>query len=362
VTHLEASHFHLGEAYAAVDRHRLDDRRPYIYRTRDFGKTWKLISQGISDPAFLNCIREDPKRAGLLFAGTEFGVYVSFDDGDQWQSLQLNLPVSSVRDLVIHDNDLIVATHGRAFWVIDNISPLRELNNNTVGQTRLFKPAVAVRINNDPFTGTPVPPDEPQAKNPATGAYLDYYLPCAVNSISLTILDSQGKAIRHFSSDDKPTSLPANMPIAPRWLPAPQQLSKEAGMHRWMWDLRYGRGAEITGDGDSDDGPPAPGPFVLPGAYQVRLDAGGKTFTQPIVVKLDPRSAASVSDLHEQFSWARRVYISMAEADKTKGAEALTRQLNGILRSIESADRTPPSQVIAAYQEILKKLEPLLKH
>ena len=345
-----------------MDRHRLDDRRPYIYRTRDFGKTWNLVTTGISDPAFLNCIREDPKREGLLFAGTEFGVYVSFDDGDQWQSLQLNLPITSIRDLVIHDNDLIVATHGRAFWVIDNMSPLREVTDKTTEQTHLFKPVPAVRINNDPFTGTPLPPDEPQAKNPASGAYMDYYLPANVSSLSLTILDSQGKVVRHFSSNDKPSEVPATLPIAPRWLPPPPKLSSAAGTHRWIWDLRYGRGAEITGDSDDDDdSPPAPGPLVLPGTYQLKLEADGKTFTQSIIVKMDPRSAASAIDLNEQFSWAHKVYVSLAEASKTKGAEALARQLNGLLNAIESADRRPPAQVIAAYEETVKKLKPLLK-
>ena len=362
VTHLEASHFHLGEAYAAIDRHRLDDRKPYIYRTRDFGKHWELAASGMTDPAFLNCIREDPKRQGLLYAGTEFGVYVSFDDGDHWQSLQLNLPITSIRDLVIHDNDLIVATHGRAFWVIDNISPLREITSQTTTAVHLFKPAKAFRITNDPFTGTPVPPDEPQAKNSPDGAYIDYYLPHDTETLTITILDPQGKVIRRFSSADKPAPIPTTMPIAPRWLTPPPQLRAQAGMHRWIWDLRFGRGSEITGDSDDDNGPPAPGPFVLPGTYQVKLETGGQSFTQSVTVQMDPRSIATQADLTQQSLWAQKVYAALLQATNTKGAEAIARQLNGLLNAIESADRTPPSQVIAGYQDALKKLKPLLTH
>ena len=379
VTHLEASHFNLGEAYAAIDRHRLDDRKPYIYRTRDFGKTWTLLIDGISDPAFLNCIREDPKRQGLLYAGTEFGVYVSFDDAAHWQPLQLNLPVTSVRDLVIHDNDLIVATHGRAFWVIDNISPLRELHATAPQEALLFRPAKTVRINNDPFTGTPIPPDEPQATNPEAGAYIDYYVPHDVHEVTLTITTTDGKVIRRFSSKDKPIPPPTTLPIAPRWLPAPPQLSTRAGAHRWIWDLHCGRGAEVTGDSDDDDGPRAPGPFVLPGTYQVKLTVDGKTTAQPLTILMDPRSLATPADLNQQLTWAQKVFTSMVEANKAiahltdlaskskdaqatlAGIQTIARTLNGLLNAIESADRTPTSQVIAAYQEASQKLAPLLK-
>jgi photosystem II stability/assembly factor-like uncharacterized protein len=254
VTQIEASHSRLGEAYAAVDRHRLDDQRPYLYRTRDFGKTWSLIVDGISAPSFLNCIREDPKKQGLLYAGTEFGVYVSFDDGSHWQPLQMNLPISSVRDLVIHDDDLVAATHGRAFWILDNISPLREMADvKAAGDPYLFRPARAIRIDNDAFSGTPLPPEEPQAENPPLGAYIDYYLSRDSTSVSLTILDAQGKVIRRFSSADKPPAVPSNLPIAPRWLHPTPVLSGTAGTHRWIWDLRYGRGADLSAGGDDDD-------------------------------------------------------------------------------------------------------------
>ncbi len=369
ITHLEPSHFNLGEAYAAVDRHRLDDRQPYTYRTRDFGKTWKLIADGISDPAFLNCIREDPKRQGLLYAGTEFGVYVSFDDGDYWQPLQLNLPVTSIRDIVIHDNDLIVATHGRAFWVLDNISPLRELRDSMT--TYLFHPATTIRINNDAFSGTPLSPDEPQAKNPAKGAYIDYYLASDAQNVALAILNRQGKVIRRFASTDKPKPVPTNLPIAPRWFEPPPQLSTQVGVHRWMWDLHYGRGAELSADSDDDDSGPAAGPFVLPGTYQVKLTVDGKDFLRSLTIQMDPRSIATPADLNQQFSWGLKVYTSMTEADRAltnakdktlrDGLQQSIRALNGLLTAIESADRTPTSQMIAAYQETLDKLKAQLQ-
>jgi hypothetical protein len=363
ITHIEASHFKLGEAYAAVDRHRLDDQKPYIYKTLDYGKTWSLIVDGIAEPAFLNCVREDPKRQGLLYAGTEFGVYVSFDDGARWQPLQLNLPVTSVRDLVIHDDDLVIGTHGRSFWILDNISPLRQMNDRISADTAyLFRPAPAIRINNDGFSGTPVPPDEPQAQNAPAGAYVDYYLSHDASDVSLTILNAQGKVIRRFTAKDKAAPIPSNLPIAARWLQASPVLSGKAGMHRWVWDLRYGRGADIVAGGDDDDAPPAPGPFVLPGSYQVKLAAGGKEFIEKFNVKMDPRSVATPAELNQQFRWASEVYTTLTEADKAiakhanPGLQALARQLNAVLAALESADRTPPSQVIAAYQDLAQKL------
>jgi photosystem II stability/assembly factor-like uncharacterized protein len=387
VTHIEVSHFKPGEAYAAVDRHRLDDQRPYLYKTRDFGKTWSLTVVGIPAPAFLNCIREDPKKQGLLYAGTEFGIYVSLDDGAHWQPLQLNLPVTSIRDLVIHDDDLIVATHGRSFWVMDNISPLREMTDRlSASDAYLFRPAPAVRVNNDAFSGTPVPPDEPQALNAPSGAYIDYYLAHASDDISLTILNTEGKVIRRFSSKDKPAPIPTNLPIAPRWLHETSVLSGTAGMHRWIWDLRYGRGADPGAGGDDDDAAKVPGPLVLPGAYRVKLTADGKELAQSLDVRMDPRSIATPAELSLQFLWAQKVYNSLTETDKiiasltaleehsadaaqqarckavlsgksdNPGLQTLARSLNGILGALESADRTPPSQVISAYQDTARKL------
>ncbi len=406
ITHIEVSHFTRGEAYAAVDRHRLDDMRPYLLRTRDFGKTWKPIITGIADHAFLNAIREDPKHKGLLFAGTEFGVYVSFNDGDLWLPLQLNLPVTSVRDLVIHGDDLVIATHGRSFWILDDITPLRQIGENVASvDAWLYKPATAIRMTSDSFPGTPVPPEEPQAQNPPRGAYLDYYLrDNASGEITLEILDARGKTIRRFSSGDKPIKPPANVPIAPRWFPKPQELSEEAGMHRFVWDLRYGRTGETTEFDEEEGAQRWLGPLVLPGTYKVKLTINGRESVQPLEVRMDPRSRATNAELLAQFQWAQRVFVDMVAARKaaaelhelqtqlgkvkaslgedkkslldaiaavnqksgdiltggTQGSEyglqAASRALTTTLSALENADRMPPSQVIALYQETGKTL------
>ena len=203
VTLIEASHFDAAEAYAAVNRSRLDDQAPYIYRTRDFGATWQLVTVGIGPSAFVRAVREDPQTKGLLFAGTELGAYVSFDDGDHWQPLQLNLPVCSVRDLTIHGDDLVIATHGRSFWIFDDITPLRQVKEARQGAW-LYKPAVAVRIDNDSFAGSPLPPEEPTAENPPSGAMIDYALSFAAKEVTLEIFDAQQNLVRKFSSADKP--------------------------------------------------------------------------------------------------------------------------------------------------------------
>ena len=201
VTHIEASHSDAGTAYAAVDRHRLDDLHAYLYRTRNFGKNWELVSNGIPEGYFLNCVREDPVRKGLLYACTEKGVFVSFDDGDHWQPLQMNLPTTSVRDLVIHGDDLVIATHGRSFWILDDIAPLRQITAEMAQSTSwLFQPATAYRVRPGTDQGTPVPFDEPHADNPPDGAVLDYYLKDTQSTpVQLEIFDSArrtGAALR----------------------------------------------------------------------------------------------------------------------------------------------------------------------
>ncbi|MBV8068472.1 MAG: hypothetical protein JO270_01105, partial [Acidobacteriaceae bacterium] len=406
ITLIEASHFAAGKAYAAVDRHRLDDLHPYLYRTRDFGKTWTSIVAGIPDSAFLNCIREDPKREGLLFAATEIGVYVSFDDGDHWASLKSNMPVTSVRDIAVHGDDLIAATHGRAFWVLDNITPLRQIRDTAESaDVRFYKPAVAVRMKSDLFVGTPLPPDEPQAKNPPAGVYLDYFLPQNVSSpLTLEIFDSQGMAVRQFSTAEKAPSLPANLPVAPRWLPRPQVLSTQAGMHRFVWDLRFARNSsDISIGGDDEEGEPAVGPLVLPGTYTAKLSVNGHVYSQPIQVVMDPRVTATSAELEDQFQWAEQAFDAMMEAKnnvaqlqalqvalgkvhassgqgslaaaikaaqeksgsiltggdlgREQGLQSSSRALSIVLSAVESADRTPPAQVIELYRQSTKVLQ-----
>ncbi len=295
VVMLEASHADVNEAYAAVDRHRLEDYEPYIYRTRDGGKTWQKITAGLPSGVYMQTVKEDPQRHGLLFAGTELGVYVSFDDGDHWQSLQLNLPPASVRDLVIHEDDLIVATHGRGFWVLDDITPLRQASDE-VAQSRafLFRPADAFVLPPYSENGTPQPRDEPLAENAPYGAIIDYYLKSdASGPVTLEIVGPAGDVVRRFSSEDKLTPVdPNTLDIPASWVPAPKALPATAGMHRWLWNLRPPPPAE-GGRGGGGGAAVFGGrgvPPVLPGTYTVRLTVGGKQFTQPLRVKPDPRA------------------------------------------------------------------------
>ncbi|MDQ3920485.1 MAG: hypothetical protein M3348_18650 [Acidobacteriota bacterium] len=294
VVMLEASHSDVNEAYAAVDRHRLEDYEPYVYRTRDGGKTWQKITAGLPPGVYMQTVKEDPERRGLLFAGTELGVYVSFDDGDHWQSLQLNLPPASVRDLVVHEDDLIVATHGRGFWVLDDITPLRQASDE-VAQSRafLFRPADAFILPPYSENGTPQPRDEPLAENAPYGAIIDYYLKSdASGPVTLEIVGPAGDLVRRFSSEDKLTPVdPNTLDIPASWVPAPKALPATAGMHRWLWNLRPPPPAE---SGRGGGGAAVFGgrgvPPVLPGTYTVRLTAGGKSYTQSLRVKPDPRA------------------------------------------------------------------------
>ncbi len=315
---IEASHFDPAVAYAAVDRGRLDDQTPYLYRTRDYGASWQLVTNGITAPAFLRAVREDPQSKGLLFAGTEFGVYVSLDDGDHWQSLQLNLPVSSIRDLAIHGDDLVVATHGRAFWILDNITPLRQVSEaRKAGGPWLYRPATAIRVDNDFFTGTPLPPEEPTAENPPNGAMIDYFLPSTAGAVRLEVFDSQQKLVRRFSSEDasggQRTRKHRPLPIAERWFPKPEVLEKTAGMHRFVWDLAWGSSGGPDADEDSEYRNPS-GPKVVPGIYQVRLTVDGKTQEQALKIIMDPRSAATPEVLAEQLQLGQQIFGETIEA------------------------------------------------
>jgi photosystem II stability/assembly factor-like uncharacterized protein len=354
---IEASHFNAAEAYAAVDRHRSDDQRPYVFRTRDFGKSWQPITNGFAPNAFVYCVREDPKQHSLLYAGTEFGVYVSFDTGDHWQPLQLNLPVTSVRDMVIHGDDLVIGTHGRGFWILDDITPLREVARNADSTTaRLFAPAFAYRAKHDMFLGTPLPTEEPQAENPPEGAYIDYYLPDRASEMSLDILDSTGHLMRHFGSNDQPLPLPKAPAIAPRWLPKPGALNTSAGMHRFAWDLRFGDPREITVDDPEGVGIDTwIGPVVIPGKYQAKLTVNGRSLVQPFEIKMDPRCTASQQDLLQQFEWAKRAFNGMIAARRAH-LDSLAANFTAALEAIESADRAPTAQAIQLVQESEKQL------
>jgi photosystem II stability/assembly factor-like uncharacterized protein len=395
---IEASRFDPAVAYVAVDRHRLDDCKPYLYRTRDYGKTWQPIAAGIGEQSFVNAIREDTKQKGLLFAGTELGIYVSFDDGDHWQPLQLNLPVASVRDIAIHGDDLLVATHGRAFWILDNITPLRQIASQPQNANfLLYQPATAIRIDNDVFLGSPLPPEEPAAKNPPDGAVLDYYLKAPAKRVTLEIYGPSGKLVRRFVSGAKQPTYPP-LPIAPRWLPKPLLLENSAGMHRFVWDLRWsssGSPEEIE-EGEAYGAPRWP--IAIPGIYKLSLMVDGDTFTQNLKVEMDPRSSATSAELAEQlrlgleiFGEVGRSRRAVAEIGAVKkrldeaqqklsghqpellkqltelqeaiakiekgsgpammGLEAATTGLASALRVVEGGDRTTPSQAVELYRQ-----------
>ena len=318
-------------AYLAVDLHRLDRHEPLLYRTRDSGRTWRAIVQGIPADEFTSVVRADPRRAGLLYAGTSRAVYVSFDDGEAWQPLALNLPTTWMRDLLVHDDDLILATQGRGIWVLDDVAPLRELAAGAVtAPAHLFAPAPAVRLRASENHDTPWPPETPLGENPPTGAVLDYWLErAAPDSVTLTITDPSGALVRRFSSQDRPESLAARRYFEAAWLAAPRTLRTSAGMHRFVWDLRERRpaapeyGYAIAAVRTAGTPARPEGPLVLPGAYTVTLAAGGATVSRPLTVRLDPRVRVPERDLREQL-------------EQTRAAIALLERCVGALREIES--------------------------
>ncbi|MDD5543102.1 MAG: hypothetical protein PHX83_07995 [Acidobacteriia bacterium] len=413
---IEASHFDPATAYAAVDRHRLDDYQPYIYRTHDFGKTWKRINDGIREPAFVNAVREDPVRKGLLFAGTELGVYVSFDDGEHWQPLQLNLPVASIRDLAVEQNDLIAATHGRSFWILDDIASLRQMNRGVLeSEAHLFKPQDTVRVRENVTHDTPLPPEEPAGQNPPYGALIDYYLKSEpAGDVSIEILDNTGKLVRKFSSSDKPFD-PGTPPFPNYWLRPAGPPSKNPGLNRLAWDLRYPRPAVLNfqfgiAAAFGANAPALPmGPRVLPGTYRVRLAVNGKSYSQTFSVKPDPRVTTARLDLVKQFDLemkidgalkqdfdalteARKVREQIKKLDnslsKTAGNETLLGHLKsldekiggllgeggsrrsagaglarlngglaGLMTVVDTADRAPTAAAQSAFADFRKQLD-----
>ena len=311
---LDAGHFDKNTAYAAVNTLRLDDLRPHIYRTHDAGATWTEITNGIPNNENTDVVREDPERKGLLFAGTERAVYVSFDDGDHWQSLRLNMGASSIRDLIIKGDDLCVATHGRGFWILDNITPLRQLQNSLVkAQAVLFRPQTAVRVRWNMNSDTPIPPDEAAGENPPDGAMIDYYIGSTSGPATLEIKDEAGQVVRRYSSADPlPTPDPA-LAIPPYWVRPPQKLAGEPGMHRFLWDMHY---APIPGLQPQypiaavyrNTAPEATSPWARPGKYTVILTLGGKSYQQLLTLVMDPRVKTSNADLAEQFKLSKDLY------------------------------------------------------
>jgi len=426
VSVLEASHFDAGTAYAAINCFRLDDLHPHIYRTRDFGSSWQEITSGLAGNAPVNTVREDPVRKGLLLAGTETSVYVSFDDGDHWQPLQLNLPHTSMRDLAVHDDDLVVGTHGRSFWILDDITPLRQLNADLAKTpVTLFAPEPAVRFRWNRNTDTPLPPEFPAGQNPPDGAILDYYLATAAReAVVLEILDSEKHLVRRYSSRDtvEPIGkLAAQHPIPMYWVRPSPILSGEAGMHRFVWDLHYPSPQALEHEFPISaivhDTPLSPrGALALPGRYTLRLTVDGQSYTQPLMVRMDPRIKTSEADLHKQFAMETGAVRGMdesyealrqvqsvraqlaARAGKLKTGETadsvsalersvaelqgavqsgffglppsgkqpenlstLNQHFAGILAVADSADAAPTTQAAAVYQELEKALSGLVE-
>ena len=407
VTQIDASHFDAGTAYVSVSRFRLDDLTPYVYRTRDGGASWKRITTGLPADAPVNVVREDPERAGLLFAGTEKGVSVSFDDGDTWQSLRGNLPATSVRDLIVKDADLVVATHGRSFWILDDISRLRQWTGEaSAGGVELFRPRRAYRLRRNQNTDTPLPPEEPAGENPPDGAILDYRLAAAPASpVTLEIRDAAGHVVRRYSSADSPKSPDPNAyPVPAYWFRTAETLPAAAGTHRFVWDLREEPPAALHRSfpisAIAGDTPLVPeGPLVPPGTYTVTLAAGGVSSTQTLAVAMDPRVTATASDLVKQSEAARAITAALARdvaalgevraaraklakarptekttaldaalVDLEEGREAAGgdlstegfRRLNGrlvtLLEVVESADAAPTAQASAALADTLRAL------
>jgi photosystem II stability/assembly factor-like uncharacterized protein len=392
VSILEASHTNGKVAYAAINTLRLDDLRPHILRTRDGGATWQEIVAGIPANENVNVVREDPKRTGLLFAGTERAVYVSFDDGDHWRSLRNDMPATSVRDLAIKDDDLIAATHGRGFWILDDISALRQ---DASAAPFLFEPAAAYRVRWDTNTDTPLPPDTAAGENPPDGAPIDYLLAAGARNVTLEVLDGSGAVVRRWSTDDVVPPPDDKLTIPRYWLRAPEVLHREAGMHRIVWDLHeqplpspkdYPIAAVPHGTA------PAPtSPWVVPGTYTVVLAVDGAKQTKKLVVKMDPRVKATARDLARQNQVARGVVADLkiagtldavkaelAKAPASPAVAELTKQIDAAtgaspklgtrlvraLRQVEGADVAPSAQaeqVVVELHAIVVKLGAAMK-
>jgi len=317
---LEASHFDAGTAYAAVDRHEENDNAPHIYRTHDFGKTWQEVSSGIANGDFARVVREDPEHKGLLFAGTENATYVSFDDGDHWSDLRLNMPTTSVRDLHIRGNDLVAATYGRSFWILDDISALRQIDVSVTKQhVMLYRPGRALRVQLDLNGDTPIPPELPAGQNPPNGAIMDFYLRSEPKQdITLAIYDSKGGLVRQFDSGPIAASTEPPPTVPDYWLALPQSLTKHAGENRFVWDLRYAspqtvrHNYPISALYQNTPGEPQ-GSLVVPGTYEVRLTVDGKTYKQPLQVAIDPRVSVSQDALQRQFELHQKIGAAVTE-------------------------------------------------
>ena len=416
MTQIDASHFDAATAYISVSRFRVDDLTPLVFRTRDGGRSWTTITRGLAADAPVNVVREDPKTKGLLFAGTEREVYVSFNDGDEWQPLSLNLPRTSVRDLIVHGDDLAIATHGRGFWILDNMTPLREIaglkpratseppggapgassrvargSSSGVAQgfspAFLYTPQAAYRLRRNNWTDTPLPPEFPAGKNPPDGAIIDYYLAAdAAGPVTLQISrrgstppsrQERATLVRRYSSDDKPDPLDEkqiNVPLY--WARPPQLLSAAKGMHRFVWNLRYPTPGAVQRDfpisAIAGDTPLEPlGVLAEPGAYVVTLTVGGTTYTHPLTLTMDPRATITPVGLTQQFTLATTIagmmnttFAAIARPPPPAPKSdliALNNDLATAYEVVEGADRAPTTQTAKAVAHLEQRLHALLK-
>jgi photosystem II stability/assembly factor-like uncharacterized protein len=413
VSQLEASHFDDQSAYAAINRFKLDDLHPHIYRTHDGGASWKEIVNEIPANEVVNSVREDPVRPGLLFAGTERAVYFSIDDGEQWQPLRLNMPATSIRDLVIHDDDIVVGTHGRSFWILDDMTPLRQLAAKTTpAETFLFKPKLTYRFRRNKNTDTPLPPEEPAGKNPPDGAIINYRLGTdAKTPVVLEIVNGSGGVVRAFSSADSVEPIESDLNVPTYWIRPPQRLASSAGTHRFVWDLHYPPpkvlGHDYPISAIYGDTPRYPlGPAVLPGEYTVRLTVSGRTYPQLLTIKMDPRAPITAAGLRLQHDIGVRMndaisrdFAALGEVRRQRvllkaqregakagevadslvaldsalakiesgpragAAESLVRlngELAGILEAVEGADMDPTTQLVEAATDLERSLASVL--
>ncbi|MGE0814493.1 MAG: WD40/YVTN/BNR-like repeat-containing protein [Vicinamibacterales bacterium] len=389
VSLMDASHFDAQTAYAAVNTIRLDDLRPHIFRTNDGGASWTEIVDGIPAGTVVNVVREDPQARGLLYAGTEQGVYVSFDDGGHWQSLRGRMPATSIRDLVVKDGDLVVGTHGRSFWILDDVSPLRQIAAGVLGRgVRLLPPAGAWRWRFNTNTDTPLPPDEPAGQNPPDGATIHYRLESPAQEVTLEVLDATGTLVRRYSSRDTPEPAVEGRNTPDYWLAPPQVLSAAPGLHRFVWDLRHAPPAApaftypIAAVRGATPRVPR-GSVVLPGAYTVRLVVDGRAETAPLSVRLDPRVKTPAAGLARQYATSRAIDAALARIapalasvraeiaqrgprlEQARAAETALARVQGqavqLFGLVEGADLPPTPQMLSAWAETEAAIQSALR-
>ncbi len=388
VSLMEASHFDQQTAYAAVNTIRLDDLRPHVFRTRDGGRSWSEIVAGLPDGGIINVVREDPRQRGLLFAGSEQAVYVSFDDGDHWHSLRVNMPATSIRDLIVKDDDLVVGTHGRSFWILDDITPLRQIAAGALGRSRrLFSPQAAWRWRFNTSTDTPLPPDEPAGQNPADGALIHYRLESAASDVMIEVLDAAGAVVRRHTSRDLPEGLVEGRNTPDYWIRPHQALAATTGLHRFVWDLRHEPPAvaafsyPIAAIAGATPRVPR-GTLVVPGRYTVRLTVDGVIETAPLTVRMDPRVTTAPAALAQQYATARAIDAALervgaalgdaraaaaaggdrtALARTTETALGRTQAQAAQLRAlVDAADLPPTPQMLTAWRQVSADIEAAL--